>query len=66
MDCLPSSEEEAAYNRAKMRRPTEYAENTEVGMTEIDAAGIKKRRKHGSGDDRDRCRRPPNLEEGPE
>jgi hypothetical protein len=49
-----------------MPQASKYAENTEVGMTEIDAAGIKKRRKHGSGDDRDRCRRPPNLEEGPE
>ena len=56
---LQSSEEKVAYNRAKMRRPTEYAENTEVGMTEIDAPGIKIRRKHGRRDDRDRCPRPP-------
>jgi hypothetical protein len=59
MDGLPSSENVAAYNRAKKRRPTENAENTEVWMTEIDAPGIKKCRKHGSGDDRDRCRRLP-------
>ena len=42
-----------------MPQASKYAENTEVGMTEIDAAGIKKRRKHGSRDDRDRCPRLP-------
>jgi len=31
----------AAYHRAKKRRPTEDAENTEAGMTEIDAEDIK-------------------------
>jgi hypothetical protein len=40
---LPSSEDKAAYNRAKIRRPTEYTENTELQETEIDAAGITKR-----------------------
>jgi hypothetical protein len=40
---LQSSEDKAAYNRAKIKRPTEYTENTELQETEIDAAGITKR-----------------------
>jgi hypothetical protein len=63
---LPSSEEGAAYhrankragyNRAKIRQPTEYTENTELQETEIDAAGIKINGKRGTTEDRDRCRK---------
>jgi hypothetical protein len=56
-DSLQSSEDKAAYNRAKIRRPTEYTENTELQETEIDATGIKIHGKHGITRDRDRCRR---------
>ena len=50
---LQSSKEEAAYNRARKRWPTE---NAELLKTEIDAAGIKRRGKRGIIEDRDRCR----------
>jgi hypothetical protein len=58
---LPSSEEEAAYNRAKKRRPTEYTEYAEIQTTETDAVGIKKHRRRGNTEDRDRCRRHQNT-----
>jgi hypothetical protein len=54
---LPSSGEKAAYNRAERRQPTEYTENAELQRTEIDAAGIKRRRKRGITEDRVRCQR---------
>jgi hypothetical protein len=40
---------EAAYNRAKKRRPTEYTEYAELQETEIAASGSKIRGKHGKG-----------------
>ena len=46
-------DEEAAYHRAKMERPTEYAENTELQEAEIDAAGIKIHRIPGNILDRE-------------
>jgi hypothetical protein len=39
----------AAYHQAKKRRPTENTEDAEIQKTEIDAAGIKIRGKHGKG-----------------
>ena len=39
--------EEPAYHRPKKGRPTEYAENTELLKTEIDASGIKTLGIHG-------------------
>jgi hypothetical protein len=54
---LQSSGEEAAYNRAEGRRPTEYTENTELQKTEIDAAGIKTLGKHGKDFGRDEFQR---------
>jgi hypothetical protein len=44
-----------------MPQASKNAENTEVGMTEIDAAGIKTHGKHGNTRDRDRCRRHQNT-----
>jgi hypothetical protein len=44
-----------------MPQASKYAENTELQKTEIDAAGIKIRGKHGITEDRERCRRHQNL-----